>query len=110
MDIKLFSNITAIGERLMPVEYYAIEKSISPENKKWATLYYYNAYKSISAGFIHCYTQFYIVKLACDALNRCATQEKQFRVIECIIEPGTLYYRNSRQICARSITTKGVVY
>jgi hypothetical protein len=63
---------------------------------------------TVGEGYIHAYKDFKDAKEWCRFVNLSKTYK--FKVIVCIIEPGTLYYANDSEICARSLTTKGVAY
>ena len=65
---------------------------------------------TVGNGYIHAYRDLRDAEDWCRFYNRCSNKWYNYKVMECIIEPGTLYYKNNTEICARSITTKGVVY
>lgn len=62
----------------------------------------------VSRGYIHAYRDLENAKSCCRFYEESPT--RNYKIMECIIEPGTLYYKNDTQICARSLTTKGIVY
>jgi len=108
MRIDLNSQVVAEGP-IMPQEFYLMKAG------KYESDYYYRLSKHIGKGFIHCFTNIFCAKNMHASLSLYRKRfGKQFCIIECIIEPGTLYYKSSlgfnSEICARSLTTKGVIY
>ena len=64
---------------------------------------------TVSNGYIHAYKDFENAKGWCRFFNQeCSISN--YKVLMCIIEPSTLYYVNDTEICARSLTIKGVMY
>ena len=67
---------------------------------------------TVSKGYIHAYKDFENAKSWCRFFNK---NTSDYKVLMCVIEPGTLYYENkyvinNSEICARSLTIKGVMY
>lgn len=62
----------------------------------------------VESGYIHAYRHLENAKSWCRFYDESPT--RNYKIMECIIEPGTLYYKSDTQICARSLTTKGIVY
>lgn len=63
----------------------------------------------VSSGYIHAYRNLENAKSWCRFYNTNPAAHN-YKIMECIIEPGTLYYKGYTEICARSLTTKGIVY
>lgn len=61
----------------------------------------------VSNGYIHAYRYLESAKRWCEFYNE--NPARNYKIMECIIEPGTLYYVGNSEICARSLTTKGVI-
>ena len=62
----------------------------------------------VSDGYIHAYRDLENAKQWC---RFCSPHSvRNYKIMECIIEPGTLYYKSDTSICARSLTTKGIIY
>lgn len=63
---------------------------------------------TVSNGYIHAYKDFENAKNWCRWFNKISASN--YRVLVCVVEPGTLYYADHSEICARSLTVKGVMY
>ena len=64
---------------------------------------------TVSKGYIHAYKDFETAKDWCRFANP-ESHSRNYKVLMCVIEPGTLYYVGDTEICARSLTTKGIIY
>lgn len=109
------SVIEARGNNIMPHEYYWLQRHLlAPCSSTLLNAFkrnYFEKCKTVSEGYIHCYTTFDRAKEECDEFN-IGWFNPPYCIIECIIEPGTLYYKSilGIEMCARSLTTKGIIY